>query len=238
MGGSKIQPAFHIARFHLPCSGTVFLYAAFKPADVIHQVKDVLISVLLSHEAEGIVIMSQYCPVGHFPVKCGKYAFGGIVETAALQNPSVSGPHDVQDHILRRVFKLPGIASPRKALHGLYCVLYLMGQDRPHIISPGDVYHDSVVRMEVGPAIVGRRQVHKFQPGPFHFRIGLEQFIVLHIVIKIDPFTQRVLFLQAGCQLRQFLKTFPLRFRECFSLYLPVKKIFKLPMPGLSLQQA
>lgn len=26
--------------------------------------------------------------------------------------------------------------------------------------------------------------------------------------------------------------------RECFSLYLPVKKIFKLPMPGLSLQQA
>ena len=29
---------------------------------------------LLSHEAEGIVIMSQYCPVGHFPVKCGKYA--------------------------------------------------------------------------------------------------------------------------------------------------------------------
>ena len=36
---------------HLPGSGTVFLYAAFKPADVIHQVKDVLISVLLSHEA-------------------------------------------------------------------------------------------------------------------------------------------------------------------------------------------
>ncbi len=113
-----------------------------------------------------------------------------------------------------------------------------MGQDRPHIISPGDVYHDSVVRMEVAPAIVGRRQVHKFQPGPFHFRIGLEQFIVFHIVIKIDPFTQLVLFLQSGCQLRQFLKPFPLRFRECFALYLPVKKIFKFPMPGLFFQQS
>ena len=92
--------------------------------------------------------------------------------------------------------------------------------------------------MEVGPAIVGRRQVHKFQPGPFHFRIGLEQFIVLHIVIKIDPFTQRILFLQSGCQFRQFRKTFPLRLREHLPLYLPVKKIFKFPMPGLFLQQA
>ena len=31
-------------------------HVSFKPADVIHQVKDVLISVLLGHEAEGIVI--------------------------------------------------------------------------------------------------------------------------------------------------------------------------------------
>ena len=39
LGGSKIQPAFHVACFHLPCSGTVFLYTAPEAADVVHKIE-------------------------------------------------------------------------------------------------------------------------------------------------------------------------------------------------------
>ena len=117
-------------------------------------------------------------------------------------------------------------------------MLYLMCQDGLYIICPGNVYYYPVIRMEIGSAVVSRWQVYKLQPGLFHFRIGMEQFIVFHIIIQINPFTQCILFLQSGCQFRQFRKTFPLRLREHLPLYLPVKKIFKLPVPGLFFQQA
>lgn len=35
----KVQSAFHVARFHLPCSGKVFLYTAPEAADVVHEIE-------------------------------------------------------------------------------------------------------------------------------------------------------------------------------------------------------
>ena len=58
-GGSKIQPAFHVACFHLPCSGTVFLYTAPEAADVVHKIEYRLIPVFACHRVQaGTVVPS------------------------------------------------------------------------------------------------------------------------------------------------------------------------------------
>ena len=80
-GGSKVQSAFHVARFHLPCSGTVFLYTAPEAADVVHEIEYRLIPVFACHRVQAGAVVPQYCPaIGCLTVQRGENAVRRVVK--------------------------------------------------------------------------------------------------------------------------------------------------------------
>ena len=106
------------------------------------------------------------------------------------------------------------------------------------VIRFGSVYYDPVLHGEIASGVGCRGEIQKFQTCLLQSGIGTEQPVILHIVIQVNPLTQRILPLQPGRQVCQFLKTLLLRLWQCFPCYQPVKKALEVLMPRLAFQQA
>ena len=235
LGGSK-SSLLSIARFHLPGSGTVFLYAAFKPADVIHQVKRCSHIRISSHEAEGIVIMSLSIVPWAFRSSAANMPLG-YCRNRRPPESFRQWPHDVQDHILTVFLNsrdcFPAQTPPWSVLRA---VSHGPGQTSHHqsgrclsrfCCPDGGSPRNS--RPTAGPQIPAGSVSFQDRPGTVHRLSHSHQDRSVHAARPVPS---------VRLPAPSVPQTVSPASRECFALYLPVKKIFKLPMPGLFFQQS